>query len=287
MCETGSGITDCRVFSTVVNSERHRMYYKEQLIALRESMRDLLSDLKRETETLPEGSLYVNRKGGKNYYIQGLPKVGNRKKARKVAITKNSEMVLALVRKKYVETAIPIITKDLEELDRVIENYTPVTEASVMRSFCAKYPELAAGIYADGKDSDAWESDYIQPRFYEDDYKSVSAHGEDIRSGGEMYISARLDHYGIPYRYEAETGIPDLKYAPDFTIMRPRDRKIIYWEHFGKVTDYGYVLDNVGKVKDYISYGIKPWDNFIMTFSNEKGGYDGKLIDAMIECWLL
>ena len=64
------------------------MYYKEQLIALRESMRDLLSDLKRETETLPEGSLYVNRKGGKNYYIQGLPKVGNRKKARKVAITK-------------------------------------------------------------------------------------------------------------------------------------------------------------------------------------------------------
>ena len=108
-----------------------------------------------------------------------------------------------------------------------------------------------------------------------------------MRSGGEMYISARLDHFGIPYRYEDDTGIPDLGYAPDFKIMRPRDRKIIYWEHFGKVNDYDYVLDNFGKVKDYISYGIKPWDNLIMTFSNEKGGYDGKLIDAMIECWLL
>ena len=257
------------------------------MIALRASMSDLISDLKREAETLPEGSLYVNQKGGKNYYVQGLPKAGNRKKARKVAITKDSELVLALVRKKYVETAIPIIVKNLEELDRAIENYTPVAEVSVMQSFCEKYPELSKGIFYGGKDPVAWADEYEQHVFYADDYKSVSAQGEDMRSGGEMYISARLDHYGIPYRYEAETGVPDLNYAPDFTIMRPRDHKIIYWEHFGKVTDYGYVLDNIGKVKDYISYGIKPWDNLIMTFSNEKGGYDGKLIDAMIECWLL
>ena len=31
------------------------MYYKEQLISIRESLSDLLSDLKREMETLPEG----------------------------------------------------------------------------------------------------------------------------------------------------------------------------------------------------------------------------------------
>ena len=55
----------------------------------------------------------------------------------------------------------------------------------------------------------------------------------------------------------------------------------------GKVNDYRYVLDNFGKVKDHISYGIRPWDNLIMTFSNEAGGHDGKPTDAMIECWLL
>ena len=209
------------------------MYYKEQLIALRASLSDLLTDLNREVETLPEGTLYVNEKGGQNYYSRRLPKAGNRKKARVNGITRDRDLVLALVRKTYVETAIANITKDLEELDRTIESYCPVA------------------------------------------------------SGGEMYISARLDHFGIPYRYEDETGIPDLSYAPDFTIMRPRDHKIIYWEHFGKVTDDSYVMDNISKVRDYIRYGIKPWDNLIMTFSNEKGGYDGKLIDAMIECWLL
>ena len=151
------------------------MYYKEQLISIRESLSDLLSDLKKEKEALPEGSLYVDQKGGKNYYSHGLPKAGNRKKARRVPITKDPELVLALVRKKYVKTAIPIIEKDLEELDITIENYTPVSEASVMQSYCAKYPELTRGIFPCGSDPATWADEYEQPVFYTDDYKSVSA----------------------------------------------------------------------------------------------------------------
>ena len=267
--------------------EREHMYYKDQLISLRESLNDRLLDLNSELEILPDGKLYVYQKNGKYYYSQRIPKGGYRKKEHRIAITKDSETVLALVRKTFVEKAVQNIQNNILELDRVIENYCPVSEELVMQSFCARYPELAKGIYYGGSDPDAWAADYIQPRFYEDDYKSVSAQGEDVRSGGEMYIMSRLDHFGIPYRYEDDTGIPDLQYAPDLKILRPRDRKIIYWEHFGKVTDYGYVLDNIGKVKDYISYGIKPWNNLIMTFSNEEGGYDGKLIDALIECWLL
>ena len=48
------------------------MYYKEQLISIRESLSDLLSDLKKEKEALPEGSLYVDQKGGKNYTVSYL-----------------------------------------------------------------------------------------------------------------------------------------------------------------------------------------------------------------------
>lgn len=263
------------------------MYYKEQLRALRASLSDNLLDLKKEMASLPQGNLYVYQKGDKYYYCQRLPKGGNRKKERRIAITKDSDTVLALVRKKYVEKAIENITKDIAEFNRVIDNYSPVGEESVMESFCTKYPELAKGIFYGGRDPEVWAADYSQPEFHAESFKSVSAQGENMRSGGEMYIASRLDHYGIPYRYEDETGIPDLSYAPDFKILRPRDRKIIYWEHFGKVNDYKYVRDNIEKVRDYIDYGIKPWDNFIMTFNNEKGGYDGKLIDAMIECWLL
>lgn len=53
------------------------------------------------------------------------------------------------------------------------------------------------------------------------------------------------------------------------------------------MNDFDYVRNNIGKVSKYIEYGIKPWDNLIMTYNNEKGGYDGRIIDAMIESWLL
>ena len=263
------------------------MYCKDQLISLAGCLNDRLSDLRRELETLPEGCLHIYQKNGKYYYNQRFPKAGNRKKEHRVAITSDPDIVLALVRKKFVEGSIENIKTDIAELERTIANYKPIGEQIVMKSFCAKYPQLTAGLYYGGNDPEKWVANYTQPEFYVNDLKSISAHGEKLRSGGEMYISSRLDHYGIPYRYEDGTGIPDLDYVPDFKILRPRDRKIIYWEHFGKVNDYGYILDNVEKVKDYISHGIKPWDNLIITFSNEKGGYDGKLIDALIECWLL
>ena len=258
------------------------------MVSMRAMLNDRLSDLNSELKGLPEGSLYAYEKGGKYYYCQRLAKEGNRKKERRIAITKDSNKVLSLVRKKYVESAIENIKQDVEGLERMIENYQPVSEESVMLSFCDRHPELRAGLYYGGNDPGRWVADFVPPEaFYVEDLKSVSAQGEKMRSGGEMYIASRLDHFGIPYRYEDDTGIPDLDYVPDFKILRPRDRKIIYWEHFGMVTDYKYVYDNIGKVRDYIDYGIKPWDNLIMTFNNEKGGFDGKLIDAMIECWLL
>ncbi len=264
------------------------MYYKEQLETIRINLRELLVDFEDELNDLPDGTLLVYDKRGKRYYCQRLRPEGNRKKEHRISINKDSEMILALARKKYVEAALEIVKKDIAVIDNAISQFIPVNEESVMDSFCIKYPELSKGIYYGKTDPEAWVASHVpQKDFYVEDLKSVSAQGEDMRSGGEMYISSRLDHFGIPYRYEAPLNIPDLNYNPDFTILRPRDRKIIYWEHFGKVNDYEYVLRNIGKVRDYIDYGIKPWDNLIMTYNNEKGGYNGKLIDAMIECWLL
>lgn len=264
------------------------MYYKEQLESLRSELTDRLSDLEAELSGLPEGSIYTYEKNGRHYYCQRFPKAGNRKKERRVSISGDSEMVLALVRKKYVDLAVENIRNDIALLDQTIGQYIPADEDTVMEHFLQKYPELAPGLHYGQGDPAKWAEGYRPPEdFFAEDLKSISSQGEKIRSGGEMYISARLDHFGIPYRYEDDMGIPDLSYVPDFKIMRPRDRKIIYWEHFGKVNDYAYVRNSVSKVSEYIEYGIKPWDNLIMTFNNEKGGYNGKLIDAMIECWLL
>lgn len=264
------------------------MIYQNELERIDRTLRDRARDLEEELKHLPEGSLLVRMVDDKYYYFQRFPKGGNRKKEHRYGITRDEDKILALTRKKYVEQALGIIAKDIAVLESAIREFKPCDEDSVMRKFLEKYPQLSEGVFCRQKEMDAWvKAHKPDETFFAQDLRSVSHNGVKMRSDGELYITARLDHFGIPHRYECQTGIPDLGYWPDFTILRPRDRKILYWEHFGKVNDYGYVMGNIEKVTKYIEYGIVPWDNLIMTYNNKDGGFNAKLIDAMIEGWLL
>ena len=41
------------------------------------------------------------------------------------------------------------------------------------------------------------------------------------------------------------------------------------------------------KLWDYEQYGSVPWRNLIITYDDDKGGIDVKLVDALIRGWLL
>lgn len=264
------------------------MTFKNELERLQAILKEREKDLTREMQHLPEGSLYVRIDGDKYFYYQRFPVGGNRKKERRYGITGDSEKIFALARKNYVEKALRIIRKDIEVFESLVGEYVSCDEASVMKGFIERYPQLAEGVFCRHKEMDEWAKEHKPDEsFFESDLRSVSLKGVKMRSAGEIYITSRLEHFGIPHRYEAKTGIPDLGYWPDFTIMRPRDRKIVFWEHFGKVNDMDYVRDNIEKVTNYIEYGITPWDNLILTYNNRDGGFNAKIIDAMIEGWLL
>lgn len=264
------------------------MFYKRTLQNLLEQLEEKKNDVSKELSASPGGCLLVYEKRGKSYYCQRFPKKGNRKKERRIGITEDNEKIFSLVRKQYLERAQRLIDNNIKTIGNAIEKYSPINEESVMADLINKYPDLKEALYYGFISEEEWLNSSSQGEIlFEQDLKSLSSHGERMRSGGEMYISSRLEHFGIPYKYEEPIGIPDLAYVPDFTILRPRDRKIIYWEHFGKIDDNEYINDNIRKVSKYIEYGITPWDNLIMTYNNKRGGYDGRLIDAMIKGWLI
>ena len=265
------------------------MIYKQQLEQIRTTLFHKRADMISEMNTLPDGNLYIQVKGGRYYYFQRFAKKGNRKKEHRYGISDDHDLIFALVRKRYVENALSAVEKDIEILDCAIQDFKPVDENAVMKEFFNKYPQLYDGIFYNRLNAREWEECYEPPKdFFSEGLKSVSLKGIDMRSDGEIYITSRLDHFKIPHRYEANLSHPDLSgYHPDFTIIRPRDNKLIYWEHFGKVNDDEYIRYNIEKVTMYIEYGITPWDNLIMTFNNKEGGFNAKLIDAMIEAWLL
>ena len=70
---------------------------------------------------------------------------------------------------------------------------------------------------------------------------------------------------------------------PDFTILRVSDRKIVYYEHCGKVGDKEYGDDMVERLNDYAEEGIVIGDKLFITCESENKPFDVRVLDAMID----
>lgn len=264
------------------------MVHRKELERLLSILTQSKYDMENELSGLPEGSLHCVKRGERWFYYQLLPKVGNRKKEKRIGISRDIDTIFALVRKSYLNNALKLVQKDIATIEMAIKHYVDFDEESLMRKFLAKHPELSAGIYHGQQSDKAWAEDYERQKdFYMESLKDTSVRGESMRSKNEVFIASRLDHYGIPYRYESSVPHPDVSRVPDFTIRRPRDGKIIYWEHLGMTGDGGYMERNEVKFIEYENADIVPWDNLIVTYDTADGGIDARIIEAMIEGWLL
>ena len=264
------------------------MVHRKELEHILSILLERKADLNNELESLPEGSLYCLKNDDRWFYYQLLPKTGNRKKEKRIGISRDIDRIFALTRKLYIDKTLVLIEKDIKVLEMAIKHYVNLDEESVMARFLVKHPELRDGIYHGRQSDEAWAEDYEkQTDFYKNKLRHVSAKGILMRSKNEVYIASRLDHYSIPYRYECPVAHPDVYRIPDFTIRRPRDDKIIYWEHMGLTGDEDYLNDNARKQIEFQHAGIVPWDNLILTYDSPDGSIDAKIIEAMILGWLL
>ena len=111
--------------------------------------------------------------------------------------------------------------------------------------------------------------------------------GLKVRSKSEVIIADLLDLNKIPFRYEEKLVLGGQIFYPDFTIMKPKDGEIIYWEHFGMTSQTEYRQTMIRKQEDYIRLGLLPWDNFIATYDNENGSINVLKIKSIIDSFIL
>jgi len=264
------------------------MQYKEELERMRKELYERKKDLSSELLMLPEGELFCSDNDGYRKYYQRIPATGNRKKERRYGIKTDPEMMSKMVRKEYVVNALKSIDRDLNALDFAVKKYRPIDERSVMEKFVKKYPELERGIYKNSFNEKEWKKGFRNiENYHPESLRHTAADGTMKRSKNELYIASRLDHYGQIYVYDCNPGIPGLSRAFDSIILRLREYKIIYWEHFGMMDVPSYLADSKQKLKEYEAVGIVPWDNLLVTYDTLEGGLRAELIEAAIKGWLL
>ena len=267
---------------------REDMFYRDDLDRILREVNEYKNDLTGELKTLPQGKLFCSENSGYRKYYQRLPAKGNRKKERRYGIKTKPEVLNGLARKEYVEKALEIIDHNIEVIGTAVLNYIPMDENTVMEELLERYPELTYGIYHEQADFEKYKDAMGRmDGFHPENLRHTASDGTMMRSKNEVYIASRLDHYGITYWSDCPTGIPGLYRIPDFTILRKRDLKIIYWEHLGMMDDPLYRAEVKIKLEEYENAGIVPWDNLILTYDAIGGGLQARQIEAAIQGWLM
>lgn len=134
-----------------------------------------------------------------------------------------------------------------------------------------------------------WEkSDFKYSNSYPIETEIYTNKGEQVRSKSECIIANELCRHGIPYRYESPLHIKGLLLGyPDFTVINRNTRQIWYWEHLGLLDDSEYLSHTLTKMDRYISNGILPGKNLILTYEKKDNPLKTRSIEIMIQEYLI
>ena len=130
-----------------------------------------------------------------------------------------------------------------------------------------------------------WKSiNYTGKEFAENVPVIYTKKGERVRSKSEKILADSFYDNRIEYKYECPLKLKGFGIIyPDFTFLRKRDGKEIYWEHDGRMDDPKYAENAIRKINSYISNGIFPGDRLILTFESNGVVLDDRIIKDLIE----
>ncbi len=244
-----------------------------KLVILKDNIEKTLISIQQFIDNAPAGSLNCDeRERGISYYqrttVDGKP--------HKTFIRQdNITLAKKLATKDYYRKLKPLLEKELQALNQFLTSYHPNDKYQLFDDMIECRKELIAPLISPA--FAAWqdwlETPYIPYRGYPERLIYETDRGEMVRSKSELIIANNLNAFSdeLDYRYEQEHWLPEqaISIHPDFTIIIKKTGRILYWEHGGMMSDPSYADDFVNKINQYISNGIIPGRDLIITFETQ------------------
>ena len=229
-----------------------------------------------ELEELPEGTLgYL--------YENGKTRLFYRCRGKRRTINSNVDMLKKLGRKRVLCDQIKTDRENLRLLITLRNHLRDTSPYKLIRKMPQAYQHLHESYFLKPPQLSAWSNaPYNQSCKYTERKTHQTSFGLFVRSKSEQLIAELLYKYGTEFRYEEVVVINGIEYAPDFSI-RLKNGKIIYWEHFGMMTQHGYVNSFYNKLNAYRNGGIIPGVNLIATYDDENGNLSTTVVEGIIK----
>ena len=214
--------------------------------------------------------------------IQEDIKITDRDSAKKWRWLKSGETLLAekLAEKNYIQTLIAIKTKQAKAMEQFIELYPACyTDFDLSTVSEGDRELLKRKNSAWVKATEEWQKQYFEQKHdYPEQLKVPTKAGIMVRSKSEAMIANSLFDNHIPFHYEIEWKIGDVRINPDFTILHPGNHQIYIWEHFGMMNNKKYIQNTRQKLNTYLDNEIIPLVNLITTYEDNANPLDIKRV---------
>ena len=128
----------------------------------------------------------------------------------------------------------------------------------------------------------------IRGKFKEGTPLILTEKGERVRSKSEKILADYFYRKNILYKYEKPLHLKGYGTVyPDFTFLSKKTYQEIYWEHEGMMDKQDYARAAVRKIELYQINHVYPGDRLIITFETEQNVLNSKIIENLIEKYLI
>ena len=201
---------------------------------------------------------------------------------------KQKQLVNDLAVKKYLILKSEFLTKEHAILKSCINQHLNNPDHSQTLLQSPEHKKLLSTYLQDTLSSEEkWmNASFEKNTNYPEHLRFPSPSGNILRSKSEYMIDSALYTAKIPFRYECKLVLNEITFYPDFTLLHPRKKNIVYWEHFGLMDVMSYSDAALRKLQIYLSNDIIPNINLLSTFETKNQPLTYAQIEQVIQFFL-
>lgn len=238
--------------------------------------------LAEDLASLPEGFL-MKRHDGRVFHViksNGEKEINqlNNKDAHDI------QLFSELKYKRYIKAALPVLRDWIKNIESFLQKVTVYNPLEIQDNLKSQYHGLEGlPIFLAGDiNPESWGKQKSPP-MYEDGLIHPSQKGLMTRSKSEAQIASAYETQKWKFIYEPVIKLADGRILrPDFAVLHPKKRKVIYHEHLGMMDDPEYAMKAIKKLNDYASVGIVLGDNLVVTAESKVQPLTFQDIDELI-----
>lgn len=223
----------------------------------------LYNDLSEIYTTLPKGSL-LNR----NNHLYHAFRTDGKQTQRRIT---DPKLIHDIKLRQFLKAGLPVLEQRLDACRGFLENEVLYDPVGILNRMLPVYDSITGyNLFLKGDvNPDKWKQENYERNTYAFAYEHYTEKHIPVRSKAEAMIGTQFERRDWLYICEPKMDFGGEIKCPDFAVMLPKTRKIVFIEHFGRMDDDGYMKDAMDKLMLYSRYGLKLGENFFFTWETK------------------